>query len=176
MVSKRLNKKPLLLKLKRVVIILLLFVFVAVTILFFVRYFNPKAAGIKIETNPVATVYVNGEQIGRTPFAKYHEPGDVEIKLVPESFDRPLAPFEVKTKLVSGIETVILRNFGETDEFSSGEIVSFEQVNSDETGLIVISEPDGAQVSIDGVVKGFTPYKNTSIVPGTRFEYICQRL
>ncbi|MEJ2347824.1 MAG: PEGA domain-containing protein, partial [Patescibacteria group bacterium] len=123
-------------------------------------------AGLLIEGTPAANVFIDGEHVGRTPYDGTRNPGEVVIKLVPESFDSPLAPFETKVTLVSGIKTVIRREFGETDDDSSGEIISFEKMGGKETSLSIVSIPDAAQVSIDGSVRGFAPYKTSSITPG----------
>lgn len=134
--------------------------------IFLIGQFKSTSAGLRIETSPAAAVFIDGEQVGRTPYQGTHNAGEVVIKLVPESINEPLAPFETKINLASGIETVIKREFGPSDEESSGEIISFEKLGGKETSLSVISVPDAAQVSIDGLVRGFTPYKTSSITAG----------
>lgn len=133
---------------------------------FLVGYFKPKKAGILIETVPAALVYVDGVQVGRTPYEATRPPSEVVIKLIPESLDKPLVPYEIKVTLGAGIKTVIKREFGESDETSAGEVVSFEKVGAGETSLAVVSIPDSAQVSIDGQIKGFSPIKLTDINAG----------
>jgi hypothetical protein len=119
-----------------------------------------------IETIPNASVFINGEQVGRTPFELTREPGEITVKLIPESVDTPLAPYDTKVDLVSGIKTIIKRDFGETEEESSGYTLSFEKIGGKETSIAVISVPDAAQVAIDGSIRGFTPLKSSSIAPG----------
>ena len=128
--------------------------------------FKKKTAGLFIETTPTALVFINGEQVGRTPYEATLDPGEVTVKLVPESLEVPLAPFETKISLTSGIKTVIRREFGDSDELSSGEVISFEKTGGKEAGLAVVSIPDAAQISIDGNVRGFAPYKTTSLSVG----------
>lgn len=128
---------------------------------------RPKAAGIFVDTSPSSLVFLNGEQVGRTPFKTDSlEPGEVIVKLIPETFERPLAPFETKLTLVPGVETVIRREFGETQEDSAGEMISFERVGDSQTGLAIISTPDSARVLIDGSRREFTPFKTSDISPG----------
>lgn len=140
-------------------------VVLVLTILFFLGFFKPKLAGLSVNTIPPAAVFINGIQVGRTPYEGTREPGEVTIKLVPESVDKPLAPFEAKVMLSSGIKTIVKREFKETDDASSGEIISFEK-SGPEASLAVISIPDAAQVSIDGTIRGFAPVKISSIVSG----------
>lgn len=154
----------LLMKNLKIILLMILIVSgIIIATLYFTGYFNPKGAGIFIETSPVSNVYINGEQVGKTPYKEIHDPGDIVVKLVPESFDIPLAPYETSLRLVPGVETVVTREFGESDDMSSGEVVSFEEVASDETSVAIVSIPDTAQVSIDGVVQGHSPYKTSTI-------------
>lgn len=134
--------------------------------LFLIGYFKPKGAGILIETNPLATVFIDNVQVGRSRYEATREGGEVVIKLVPESNQKALTPYEAKVTLISGIQTVIRREFGQTSDEESGEIISFEKVSGNETSLAVVSLPDAAQISIDGATRGFAPYKTASIVPG----------
>ncbi len=154
---------------KKVRTILIVVVLVALAIggtFFAVGYFKPRAAGILIDTHPAASVIIEGEQLGRTPYKDTRKAGEVVIKLIPESFDEPLAPYETRVNLVSGIETVITRDFGESEESSGGEIISFEKTGGDEASLSIVSIPDSAQISIDGTTRAFTPYKTSSIPAG----------
>lgn len=153
---------------KKKLILVLLFVVVLVIfgVLYFAGVFRPKGAGLVIHTDQPATVYVNSEQVGTTPYEQVLDPADIEIKLVPQSFEKPLAPYETKVVLQSGIQTIVEREFAETSEGSSGEIISFEKGPKDESSVVVISDPGGAQVEIDGVVKGFTSYKSLEISEG----------
>lgn len=135
-------------------------------IFFIFGFFRPKVAGIYIETNPSSTVYLNGEQVGKTPYDKLRDPGETVIRLIPESFQAPLVPYETKITLVPGVKTVVRRDFGESQETSAGEIVSFEKIERDQSSLVVISNPDSAQLLIDGKEKTFTPHKTSDILPG----------
>lgn len=133
--------------------------------LFLIGYFKPKPAGILVDSSPASSVYVNGAFIGKTPIQKTIEAGVIDLRMVPEINDQNLIPFETKVTLVSGIETVVRREFGKTEIESSGDIISFERESGTDASLIVISTPDNAQVSIDGTPRGFAPYKTSGISP-----------
>lgn len=148
-----------------VLVIVISLVVVGAAGFFLIGYFKPKPAGISVITNVPASVYINGSLSGKSPYKSTLEPGQISLKLVPEDESKNLFPYETKITLTSGIETVVRREFGETDETSSGDILSFEKRGGGETSLIVISSPDNAQVSIDGVPRGFAPYKSSSISP-----------
>ena len=135
-------------------------------VFFMIGYLRPKVAGIYVTTNPSATVFINSEQVGRTPYRATRDPDEITVELIPESFQVPLAPYETKVTLVAGVETVLQRDFGEIEETSAGEIISFEKVDKDETSLSVVTIPDQAQLLIDGRERVFTPYKTSSLLPG----------
>jgi uncharacterized protein YgiM (DUF1202 family) len=151
--------------LKIIAVVVITLAVVAGTGLFLVGYFKPKPAGIRVDTTPSASVYIDGELAGRSPLRETFSAGTISLKLVPDSSSGELLPYETKITLTSGIETVVRREFAATEDLSSGDVISFEKNTEKKAGLVVISTPDNAQVSIDGVARGFAPYKNSSISP-----------
>lgn len=152
--------------LKTVVITFLAFGFLAAAGLFLVGFFKPKPGGILVNSTPASSVFINGNLVGTTPYEGPFEPGNVLIKLVPEVQDKPYTPYETSVSLISGVKTVVRREFGNSEELSSGDIVSFEKEGGKQAGLIVISDPDNAQVLIDGSPRGFAPFKTSNILVG----------
>jgi hypothetical protein len=151
----------------KIAVIALVILALAVALVFLaIGFFKPKAAGIYIDTKPSSFVYVDNEEIGKTPYRGVRKPGDYTLKLVPESFDKPLSTYETKLSLVENVETVIRREFGEVDELSGGDIISFEEIGSGQSSIAAVSIPQGASLTIDGVTKPQTPYKETDLLPG----------
>lgn len=153
-------------KFKLMAVVALFVVAVVAATFFIIGNLKPKVAGIHVETNPPALLFVDGEQIGRTPYKGNIKPGEKIIKLVPESFEKPLAPYEIKINLGSGVETVIRREFSESDDRSSGEIISFEKIEKDRASLVAVTLPESVELTIDGYQKIITPYKMNEISPG----------
>jgi hypothetical protein len=151
---------------KLVLITIGILAIVILAFLFLVGYLSPKNAGIQVDSKPASSVFIDGIQVGRTPYEATRTPGEIVLKLVPESTDKTLVPFETKVTVGSGIKTIVRREFGETEEKSSGEIISFEKIGGQDASLSLVSWPDAAQISIDGSVRGFAPYKISSIVAG----------
>ncbi len=151
--------------LKIITLTIVSIVIVILTALFLIGFFKPKPGGINVSTNPVSSVYVNGVLVGKTPFKGSYVAGMISLKLVPEVSDQDLIPFETKLNLTSGIETVIRREFGTTEDKSSGDIISFEKESANKTSLVIVTTPDNAQISLDGVPRGFAPYKTSIISP-----------
>jgi hypothetical protein len=117
------------------------------------------SAALQISSTPSATVFLDGESKGITPF--FNEkltPGEHLVKLVPEATTDQLVSWEGKVNLTPNILTVINRIFGPTEAESSGEILSLEKINKkDRSSLEIISIPDQAIIKVDGEPKGFAP-------------------
>lgn len=148
---------------KIVLISIVSIVLVAGAAFFAIGYYKPKPAGIAVRAIPDSNVYIDGKLIGRTPVDTVMAPGSITLKIVP---DAGTAPFETRINLISGVKTIIKREFGSSEEASSGEVVSFEKESGAAPGLVVVSIPDNAQVDLDGISKGFSPVKLTSVVQG----------
>lgn len=126
----------------------------------------PGKAGLLVETIPQATVFLDGEQVGTTPYNVVRNSGEVTLRLVPQADGTALSPWGAKVRLVENVKTIVRREFGETESKSAGEILSFEKVAGQSAQLAVISTPDSAQITVDGEVRGFTPVKISSISVG----------
>lgn len=133
---------------------------------FIIGLLKPKVAGIYIETSPVSTVYINGQEVGKTPYDETLEPGEVIVRLVPETFQTPLPPYETKVSLLAGVKTVITRDFGKDEDTSSGELISFERIGRGDTSMVIVTIPDSARLIIDGKERAYTPHKTSSVLPG----------
>ncbi len=153
-------------KAKITIIIAFGLILTAVLGFFVVGSLKPKLGGIFIETTPPASVWIDGKQVGRTPYRETLKPSEVIIRLIPDSFESPLSPYETKVSLVAGVETVIRYDFGDTQELSSGDIISFERDNGNNVSLVAVSFPDSAQLTIDGLEKAFTPHKTSALTAG----------
>ncbi|RJR25925.1 PEGA domain-containing protein [Candidatus Microgenomates bacterium] len=121
--------------------------------------FKKDPAALQINTNPPANVFIDGKILGKTPFQSSEmQSGEITVKLIPESTEEALSSWESKITLNSGVLTLIERELGQTEEESSGQILSLEKSkDKEQASLTVISNPDGALIHIDGEAKGFTP-------------------
>lgn len=127
---------------------------------------KPAQAGLQIETTPQATVFINDQESGSTPFEKTLAAGEVTLRLVPVAQDKPLSPWNTKLTLTKGVKTIVRRNFGETESLSSGEVLSFEKIAGNTASLAIVSSPDSAEVILDGEAVGFTPIRRDSLAIG----------
>ena len=148
-----------------VVVLVLLLAGLIVKAKFFSR---PALGAISISSTPKAVVFIDGVQMGMTPFFSDEiEAGEHTIKLVPEATTDSLVSWEKKVNLVPNILTAINRHLGSSESSSSGETLSLEKISSrDQSALAVISIPDQAVVKIDGAPKGFAPVTVENLTPG----------
>lgn len=124
-------------------------------------------AGLKVETTPPALVFVDGTQIGQSPIDKLFKPGEVTVKLIPNSTTVALSTYQTKVRLSQNVYTVITRDFGKEESESAGAIVTLEPQSAKTASLsVVVAGPDSASVLLDGQPQGFTPLVVNSITVG----------
>jgi hypothetical protein len=124
-------------------------------------------AGISVETvNSSASVFVDGQKVGETPYTSSDiRPGTRTIAL-----KNSIRQYQTSLNFIpSNNGTVhvvgLVRDLGVSDIFSSGQEFWFEKDSSGNT-VRIISEPSGAKVYVDGSEVGTTPFSSTSISPG----------
>src|SRR5258708_21150360 len=148
-------------------ILLIPLVLILIILTFFlIDKLKPKSAGILVESNTASAVYINGIRVGVTPYTGARNSGSAILKLVPQDGSQHFTPYEVKVNLAAGIKTVVRRNFSKNPTESSSEVISFEKTDLPDASISVVSLPDSAQVSVDGLLRGFTPLKITSLTTG----------
>lgn len=152
---------------KKLFVVIIVFLVIGLALLGRSQLLRKKQpAALQIISEPRATIFLEGKHLGQTPFEDRNlKPGEFILKLVPES--EALNPFEQKIKLNPGVLTAVNRKFGESEEFSSGEILTLESLaNKKLISLAIVSTPDGALVKVDGITRGFTPVSLEDISEG----------
>ena len=127
---------------------------------------NASESVLKINANPSATVFLNNQHVGKTPLEQTVAPGDYSVKLVPEGTLEQVVSWEGKVPLRSGLLTYVNRELGPTDLNSAGEMLTLEKSVGGNPEVTIVSTPDGATVTIDGVDKGMTPLSLSDISAG----------
>lgn len=142
----------------------LLFIIPGILILVGVGFFLLRARGsskdpgkLKIDANPTATVFINNESVGKTPYEKEHTPGEYTIKLVPETTVGSPLPWENRIVISANSLTYVNRDLKDSEVSSAGEILTVEKISGSGSELSIVSTPDAAQVSIDGKSREATP-------------------
>lgn len=127
---------------------------------------KPAKAALQIASTPDSKVFLNGEEVGVTPyFDDSLEVGEYTVKLTPQD-GSSLASWEERVSLVANIVTSVNYQLGTSEELISGEILALEKIgNPKNAALAVVSQPDGALIKIDNESQGFAPVSLEELSP-----------
>ncbi|MBW6441334.1 PEGA domain-containing protein [Patescibacteria group bacterium] len=126
---------------------------------------SKSALEVDVE-NGVAQVLINDKVVGDTPFRTQNiKPGQniVTVRNEQRQYQTELKFLPSKNEVL--YTTVIIRDLGISDTFSSGQESWFEKDGSENT-VRIVSEPSGATVFIDGSDIGTTPFSSGAITSG----------
>lgn len=109
-----------------------------------------QKGGISITSTPKdATVFLNNREVGKTPY----EAGDLEVGEYFVKLEKDQAIWQGNVKLNKGTVTAINRDLAKDSPSSAGEVLTLVRGS----GLIIISNPNNAKVTIDGKDEENTP-------------------
>lgn len=115
-------------------------------------------AGLKVTSMPEATVFLNGKEVGNTPYQDENlQAGDYRVKLEVDK-----SSWEGSVNLSQGTLSVVNRELAETTASSSGEVLTLNPGK----GVVITSSPSEAQVEIDGKDYGKTPLAVSDLSSG----------
>lgn len=124
-----------------------------------------KRSAIEIDSYPVAKVFINGQEMGLTPYRNRNlVPGEIEIRLEAngKSWSR-------QVKLQNNISTVVDWEFGVDENKNGGYVLYLEKTgDKDKAGLLVNTLPSKSTISINNEIKGMSPIKINDIGQGDR--------
>ncbi|MBP9700036.1 PEGA domain-containing protein [Candidatus Woesebacteria bacterium] len=129
--------------------------------------FTKQEAGLKILTNTPASVALDGELVGDTPFQNSNlKVKKYAVKITPSGSGQ--VPYETSLKLHKGYEAQVEWTFGSTADSSSGFVFEYED-SSTASGaeLQLTASPDNVPVSVDGKNVGFTPLLLDNLTEGS---------
>lgn len=119
---------------------------------------STERSGVRVDSNPGGVVYIDSKEWGKTPYQKEDlKKGDHLVEVRGEALS-----WKGYVKLNPGTLTVVNRDLNQSSISASGETISLEKGK----GVIVISNPTGADVEIDGTLKGQTPMQIGDLVAG----------
>lgn len=132
----------------------------------FLSWRKAGQAGLKITSDPQASVLIDDEFQKKTPYDEKLPAGTYRLKLTPDGTDTEVASWRQEVKLSRGLVTYINRELGATDLESAGEMLTLEKIESEQSEISVVSTPDGATIALDGQEKGTTPLVVRDVAPG----------
>ncbi len=143
---------------KKALIVAILIILVAVfAVIKFLLLKTPNTAGIKVNSNPAANIFIDDKLLGKSPFEQKYPAGDYVLKLIPQDSTGQVTSWQGKVKLNPSVYTYINRDLGPSELVSGGEILTLEKLTRNDTQLNVLSIPDAATVLVDGLERGVTP-------------------
>ncbi len=146
----RMNKKAL-------IVAVLIILVAVIAIIKFVLLRTPNTAGLKVNSNPVANIFIDDKLLGKSPFEQKYTAGDYVLKLIPQDSTGQVTSWQGKVKLNPSVYTYINRDLGPSELVSGGEILTLEKLTRNDIQLNVLSIPDAATVLVDGLERGVTP-------------------
>lgn len=154
---------------KRIIIVFsVVLILIGIFIAFYLisGFLVPKGKGaLQVNSSIKADVFLNGKLIGKTDLCKCNQnetitEGEYSIKIVPD--DKNYPAFTTKIKIQPGVLTAVERTFL-PGSFASSYILTLEKTSSKDPQLLVLSIPDGALVSLDGIQLGVTPFLSKAL-------------
>ena len=120
---------------------------------------NEVKAGLKVTSTPESTVFLDGKEVGKTPYQ--------DETLTGKSYDLRLqadnnSSWQGNVALNKGTVAIVNREIAQSAASSSGEILTLGQGK----GIFITSTPASATVEIDGKNYGQTPILVKDIEPG----------
>lgn len=146
--------------------ILLGLVFLVAAVIRFLTNRGPKEGELRVDSQPVATIFLDNKNIGRTPFRDKVEAGEYALKLVPESATAQLTTWEGRIVVGQSLLTYVNAILSESELTTAVDVVWLEKITSKQSELSVTTSPDGATVLVDDQTRGVTPLSVSDIAPG----------
>lgn len=154
---------------KRLIVIIVAFVLIGTGVLFGKDFFRGKTAAkaeLLIKSNPTSSIFLDAQNLGRTPYEEKLIPGEYELKLIPED-GNSLSSWQQRIKLEAGTQTYVNVELGTSEVTSGWEILSLEKIKKGEIEIALFSKTDGGEAFLDGERKGTTPLSLPKIPKGT---------
>lgn len=130
----------------------------------------PKQGDLRVDSAPVASVFLENKHIGRTPVGTTSykvDAGEYTIKLVPESATTQYASWEGRIKINPSVLTYVNSTLAESELATAVDVLWLEKISGKNSEVSVTTTPDSATVLFDDDVKGITPITIPDVSPGS---------
>jgi hypothetical protein len=149
--------------LKKIVLFLTPLLFLTFLFLTFILIFNRESGkgALQVTSFPQSQVYLDNKLVGKTPLCLCDLPqllkvGEYDLRLVP--FQNGFNVTSQKININKGVMTVVDRTFDKRPSASSGSLITLSPVeDKNNSEILIISTPSGADVILNSVPKGTTP-------------------
>lgn len=121
-----------------------------------------QRAGLRVDAAEAGLVSIDKKQVGSTPWQDENLSVDDHLVEITAEGSQSARLWQGVVKLNEGTLAVVNRDLGDDQAHSSGEVITLEPGK----GAVVISNPTGSDVEIDGKMSGKTPLSVGDLVPG----------
>lgn len=131
---------------------------------------SPKQGDLRVDSIPVASVFLDDKHIGRTPLGATSykvDAGEYTIKIVPESATTQYASWQGKIRITPNVLTYVNGTLAESELATAIDVLWLEKASGSRGELSVTTTPDSATVMLDDEMKGMTPMNIPDIDPGS---------
>ncbi len=131
---------------------------------------SPKQGDLRVDSTPVASVFLDNKHVGRTPLGATSykvDAGEYTIKIVPESATTQYASWQGKIRITPNVLTYVNGTLAESELASAIDVLWLEKATGAKGELSVTTTPDSATVMFDDEMKGMTPISIPDIAPGS---------
>ncbi|GIW62431.1 MAG: hypothetical protein KatS3mg090_0257 [Patescibacteria group bacterium] len=128
-----------------------------------------KVGRIIIESSPSASIFINDNDVGRTPLQSFQiDVGEYTVKLIPEGIAPNTDSWQGKVPVMAGSDTYLSVNLGKNSATTAVSLMYFEdqKTNKDKGNLIIETDPTGAIVYLDNDEKGVAPVSLVDVPVG----------
>jgi hypothetical protein len=154
---------------RRKVFFLIALVGLVVAVASLVRFLStrgPKTGELRIDSVPTVAVFLNDKSVGMSPYKEKIDAGDYTLKLAPQAAADQLVSWEGKISVGQNLLTYVNANLSQSELTTAVDVVWLEKITSKQSELSVTTNPDGATVLVDDVIRGMTPITLQDIPSG----------
>ena len=146
-------------------LILFSILFLLFTLFIVIKFFildASKPGILRVLSTPTATIFLNGNTLGRTSYDAEQKEGEYQLKLIPENVATETASWTDKIKIFKGVATVVRVDLGKSSLDTSSQIFyviksTNKNLKDNEGEIDVEVEPAGSTIQIDRDEKGIAP-------------------
>ncbi len=143
----------------------------AVGVKFFILDASNTTGQIKINATPAAMVFIDDQDLGRTPFEQKLEAGEHMVKLIPLGASSASASFSHRIRIEKNTLSYMNVELGASDVATASDILGVSRMTSKasdrSTGEIMVeTDPPGGIVSLDNEEKGTASLVLASVARG----------
>lgn len=123
-------------------------------------------SALEVETVPEAKVFLDGKELGKTPFEDENlSPGEYTLSLLPQE-NASFSAWQRKIRLNPHLLTYVSYLFGPSEQESAGQTLTLQATGGSKGEIVVVSDPDGVNIFLDGENQGTAPKVLSGLITG----------